>query len=430
MELVQQAFSQAAVNLGTSLSQTLHVFSYAWYVALPAMLFPIFMIFWLYHIRVQYWLSLDWMLLEIIPPKDIEKSPKPMEALFAGMAGVEKGFLPTEIYVQGMFADSFSLELVSDGGQVHFYIRTLRKYRHLVEAHLYAQYPDVEVREAEDYVNDVPKVVPNKQWDLWGTDFELTKADAFPIRTYDRFEESVTGKMIDPLSGLVEAMGKLPPGQKIWLQYVITPLSPAWAAKEGRKAADKLKGKVVEEESFLSKVWTDLKDVIFNAFSIGALKGEVKLTEKSKKDEQPLEFRLSPVERDVLKAVEDSLGKIFYDVKMRMILIGRKQGFDKTFVSSFIGGIKQFNDDNLNGFKPDNDSKTFANFVFIKPRLRFRQRKILGRYRSRSDAGKTFALNTEELATVFHLPDMQVVAPSVTRVEARRSGAPANLPIE
>ena len=353
-----------------------------------------------------------------------------MEALFAGMAGVEKGFLPTEIYVQGMFADSFSLELVSDGGQVHFYIRTLRKYRHLVEAHLYAQYPDVEVREAEDYVNDVPKVVPNKQWDLWGTDFELTKADAFPIRTYDRFEESVTGKMIDPLSGLVEAMGKLPPGQKIWLQYVITPLSPAWAAKEGRKAADKLKGKVVEEESFLSKVWTDLKDVIFNAFSIGALKGEVKLTEKSKKEDQPLEFRLSPVERDVLKAVEDSLGKIFYDVKMRMILIGRKQGFDKTFVSSFIGGIKQFNDDNLNGFKPDNDSKTFANFVFIKPRLRFRQRKILGRYRSRSDAGKTFALNTEELATVFHLPDMQVVAPSVTRVEARRSGAPANLPIE
>jgi hypothetical protein len=44
--------------------------------------------------------------------------------------------------------------------------------------------------------------------------------------------------------------------------------------------------------------------------------------------------------------------------------------------------------------------------------------------------GFKMTLSSEELATVFHLPDMSVVAPSITRVEAKRGGAPANLPVE
>jgi hypothetical protein len=44
--------------------------------------------------------------------------------------------------------------------------------------------------------------------------------------------------------------------------------------------------------------------------------------------------------------------------------------------------------------------------------------------------GGKLVMSSEELATVFHLPDMNVLAPSLTRVEAKRGGAPSNLPIE
>jgi hypothetical protein len=162
-----------------------------------------------------------------------------------------------------------------------------------------------------------------------------------------------------------------------------------------------------------------------------ALTKPVEFKEESKKEEQPLEFRLSPGEREVLKAIEDNLGKLQFFTKGRFIYVGRRENFDRSLgVTSFFGGIKQFNDENLNGFKPGSDTKTVSAYFFKESRLRYRQRKILRRYRSRSMDGFKMTLSSEELATVFHLPDMSVVAPSITRVEAKRGGAPANLPVE
>ncbi|MFC1756521.1 hypothetical protein ACFLY1_01045, partial [Patescibacteria group bacterium] len=83
-----------------------------------------------------------------------------------------------------------------------------------------------------------------------------------------------------------------------------------------------------------------------------------------------------------------------------------------------------------NSFKPNDNSKTFAQYVFVDSRTRWRQRKIFRRYRERNPLGKRFFLSSEELATVFHMPDISVEAPSVTKTEFKRGGAPANLPIE
>jgi hypothetical protein len=425
MDIIVKSLEQSFL----SFQVTAQVFSYVWFIILPVTFFYIFTFLWLDHIQNKYAGSLDWMLLEVIPPNNIEKSPKPMEALYVGMAGVESSLNPKDTWIDGKFPDSFSLEMVSDGGEMHFYIRTLKKYRHLVEAHLYSQYPDIEVNEVSDYVNDIPKIVPNKQWDLWGTDFEFVKHDAYPIKTYKAFAEDITGKMIDPLASLAEVMSKLPPGQKLWFQLIISPLSPAWGKETGRKLIDKLKGKEVVKVDPFEKFATDIKDVFLNIFT-GWFK-PTEFTVTKKKEDAPLDTRLTPGERDVFKAVEDNLGKLQFGTKMRFIYVGKKSGFDKSFVSSFIGGIKQFNDDNLNGVKPNDSSKTYANFIFTKTRLRYRQRKLIRRYRSRSRDGEAkVTLSTEELATLFHLPDMQVLAPSVRRIDAKKGGAPSNLPIE
>lgn len=422
------------LNAVSGMGQGFAAFFDVWFLVLPPLLYGLFFVLWKKYVQGKWASRIEWVLLEIIPPRDIEKSPQPMESIFAGLAGVIVTPTAIEQHIQGFLPTKFSLELVGTEGTVHFYVRTPVQFRNLVEAHFYSQYPDIEIIEVSDYVNNVPRTLPNNEWDLWGTDFELTKDDLYPIRTYKYFEESVTGKMIDPVAGLIETMGKLGPGQHIWLQYITTPLNEPATHKALSGTVDEFLGRAKEEEvGVFRMLFMDLWDVISN-IHVGILGSEPEFAShtKEKKEEQPLEFRLSPGEKEVLKALQANLAKQQYKVRMRMVYLGRREGFSKPFVSSFIGGIKQFADMNMNAFKPNDDSKTYANYVMTKERLRYRQRRLFRRYITRDiDPSDTqFTLSAEEMATVFHLPDMSVIAPTLVRVSAKRGSAPANLPIQ
>lgn len=405
-----------------------------WFIVLPPIFWFTFHFLWRKYVWRKFLSKQTWVLLEIISPRDVEKGPLPMEAIFATLAGAEKSFNVAEEYILGELPVRFSLEIASTEGAVHMYIRTLTGFRDIVEATLYAHYPGVELTEVPDYVTTVPATLPNKDWDIWGADFILAKSNLYPIKTYKFFEESVTGKMVDPLANIIEVMGRLGPGQHLWLQYIVAPLTPK-TADALRPTIDEFLGRVKEEESLLANFFAEVRDIVGNLGN--ALMGrELTFTaggKEEKKDEQPVEFRLTPGEKDVLKALQTNVGKLMYSTRMRFAYIGRREVFSKARgVSSFIGGIKQFNDENLNSFMPEAMSKTQAYYIFQKKRLRYRQRRLFRRYITRdTDPDSTrFMLSTEELATVFHIPDMQVVAPSLTRVAARRSGAPANLPIQ
>lgn len=394
---------------------------------MPLVLWYIFKYVWKDYV-IEYssrsWLNLlQWTVLEIIPPKDIEKSPKVMESIYAGIAGVVVSISVFDEWLKGAFTDQFSMEIVGDEGATHFYIRTQKKFRNLIEAQVYAQFPDAEILEVPDYVNRFPKVIPNKDWDLWGTDVEFKMPDPYPIKTYDKFEEDITGTMIDPLAAMAEVIGKLGPGQHIWLQYIIQPQKEIWRDDE-MKLVDKLAKKAEKKEK---NILEHIVEVIANLPK--ALFGPIEFAAEEAKNEQPVEFKLTPGEKEVLKAVEENLGKNAFKTKMRLLVLGRKEGFDKANVSSFFGSLKQFSDLNLNNFKPNDASKTYAYYFMKKARMAARQRKIYCRYKSRSMDGVKIVLTTKELATVFHFPNMEVKAPSVTMIRSKRGTAPANLPV-
>src|SRR5665647_3762161 len=94
-----------------------------WWVLLPWLFYWMFMELWMDYVMGTYAGKLKWVVLEIIPPKNIEKGPKVMESFFQGLAGVITSYNPLEIYVDGAFVDRFSLEIVGDSGVMHFYIR-------------------------------------------------------------------------------------------------------------------------------------------------------------------------------------------------------------------------------------------------------------------------------------------------------------------
>jgi hypothetical protein len=393
-------------------------------------LYYIFEVIWLDFSRFRsansHFSKLKWTMLEIIPPQEIERGPKTIESLYSAISGSLSTITVFDEYALGKFDDRFSFEIVGEEGKVHFYIRAQVKYRSMIESQIYAKYPDAEIIEVPDYTAHFPIVIPNKNWDLWGADFQFNAPNSYPFKTYDKFEESVTGEMIDPLASVVEILGQLPPGQHLWFQLVMSPLREEWKLdKSHKKIMDKLTGRGAGESK---GILGHLADVFANL--IGGLLGPVEFGAAEKKEQAPLEFRLTPVEKDVLKGVEEKLGQSGFLMKMRMVYLGTRDNFSKSYLSFFIGAMKQYMELNMNSFKPESISKTYGYYIGRKWRLAFRKRKIYKRYKERNMDGVKLIFSTKEMATLFHLPDMHVRSPAMSRVASKLGSAPPNLPIE
>lgn len=404
-------------------------FGAIWFIAVPYLLHTLFRSLWGRFVIIEHVVKQNDLLLEIVPPREIEASPKNMEGFFDFLTGTDKGPDIIQQYVQGYINPVFSCEIESRGGEIHFYIRTPKHFREFVESALYAAYPGAQLIEVEDYTwKTVPRVAPNNEWMLWGCDYELQKHDVFPIRTYKKFEEDITGKMIDPLNGLLEHMSSLPPGQHMWLQYIIMPERPKWINQIGPEQVDIFLGR--QEQVTGNRLVKDIKDVIGGVFTGWSKPVEYSPWEEGASgEEQPVEFRLTPGEKQQLTALEENMAKAFFVVKMRMIVIGKRDGFSKANVSAMNGGtMKQFNDNLHNSLLIEPISKTDSEYLSKDDIIPMRARKLLERYRDRDGTGALFHFSTEELATVFHMPDMSVVSPGVQFVDAQRSNAPSNLP--
>ena len=95
----------------------------------------------------------------------------------------------------------------------------------------------------------------------------------------------------------------------------------------------------------------------------------------------------------------------------------------------------QFNTQDLNAFKPNKKtmthiSKKILQFVFKNRRLYLRKKRMFRFYTRRRFSEDFSILNTEELATLYHLPIGMVRAPTLERLETKKGEPPASLPIE
>lgn len=403
-----------------------------WFIVLPVAFYILFRKLWEDYIINRYLKGIKFMLLEITPPREVEKSPKIAESVFEALKAVAGSRTIFDELIKGdILLASFSFEIVSIEGKIHFFIHLRRNWRNLIESAFYAKYPDVEIKEVSDYTLDVPRIVPNREWNLWGTDFEFAKPDPIPIRIYRQFEETITGSMIDPLASLLESMGRVGPGQQMWFQLIVRPMadiSKSWV-KPGKAEVDKILDRAKEKGSVLADLKKDLSDVVSNIpKAISGSEIEFEEAKKEKKEGKTM-IQLTPGEQEIVKAIEENIGKLGFEVKVRFINIAKRDVFDGAHTGSLFAMLNQFNDLNLNEFKPNDRSKTYAWFFLKNSRLAYRQRKIFIRYRKRDMDDKKVGMSSAELATMYHMPDMSVMAPALPRIEAKKGGAPANLPI-
>ncbi|MFA5355350.1 MAG: hypothetical protein WC302_01245 [Candidatus Paceibacterota bacterium] len=420
------------------------VLSNWWWAPLPFLLWKPFLFFY------KFWREEIWdnaqksIILEIKLPKEIEKPIRAMEHVLVGIhAAIYQPPDWWEKWIDGQYQTGVSFEIASIDGNVHFYVKALVSYREAIEASIYAQYPEAEISEAEDYTKYVPQNIPNKDWDLWGGDYFMLVDDHYPIKTYPQFEtemEKDDKRKVDPIATLMESMDKVVPGTQLWVQISGEPWAEgnlsAWV-KEGQKLRDKIARRPDEE--------VKAKSIIREGAEI-LITGKVGEEKKEERELIPPEMKLTPGEREILSAIEKKLTKPCFKTNIRFIWLGKRDVWFKPNFRLAFAYFNGYNTVNLNSIYPFGDTLTkihkswFLPYNYLKPRRQYlRCRRLFRNYVRRWSAnfpkkspGRTqFIMNTEEIASLFHFPSKGAApAPSVGRIESKRGGGPSILPTD
>lgn len=420
---------------------TLKVLYYTSYIWIPIFLIVIIWELWVDWRRAIFFGKQEYILLEIKLPKEIFKSPKAMEFCIAALHSTLGEGNWYEKFWKGQVRVSHSLEIVSIDGGVHFFIWSRKGTKNQIESNLYSQYPGVEIYEVPDYT--LPASFDPELHGMWMTEFKLTQPDAFPIKTYIDYgmdKDPEEEYKIDPITPLIEFLGSLSPGNQVWIQIIIR--AHVAEEKDPEKTFTKWKiwktWKMEDKWDFLSK-----KDLRWKE----AAKGEIEKIISKAKGEKDKEGKAIPgtvrqltdTEKETINALERSISKKGFDTGMRVIYLAPKDVFSMGNVGGVVGGIMHFNS-HLNGFAPTGTtSPKYKHFLLAwkdrSPKLLIEERlEFLDAYKKRAYFYKPherphFVLNTEELATLFHLPGSVSATPTFGRIESKKGQAPSNLPI-
>ena len=391
----------------------------SWPVWLPFLLITFLFSSWFSYKRREWIRGQGSVLLEIKLPRDINKSPAAMEMVLEGIWEDVVGTL-TDVFIKGRVRDFFSLEIVSLGGEVKFFIWALPKWKNIIESRIYAQYPGAEVYEAEDYALKV--VYDPEKVNFSGITTSLVKPDPYPIKSYIDYELERGGKepeeIVDPLVPLIEYLGSLKPGEQAWIQILIQ-----GHRKEGLKDT-----RLFPKPDWKESIKKEIKKIIEQESYIKPAEGKPQTLQ-----------HLTTTQGETIKAIERNAGKLAFNSMMRVLYVAPKDIFDKNKLTGLIGSMRQFGSKNLNGIKPNK----FMSVEYPSQDVHDKKKRMLHQthleaYKRRSffDVpfkhlyGEPYVLTVEELATLFHFPHGGVsTTPTLTRIPSKKAEAPANLPV-
>lgn len=399
-------------------------------ILVPVILIYMAVILWVRYVQLKYISKLKPFLFEIRIPKDIQKSPLAMEIIFAAMQASGAATY-TEAYLDGKVKGWFSLELASIEGQIHFYIWSSEtKFKKILEAQIYAQYPTVEVYEVppeKDYVRQF-NFDPAKHI-IWGLQFKLLKKDIYPIKTYVDYNMDKDQKdeyRIDPMTAVLEFLGSAGKGQQIWMQILI----------KMHNKEDLKNHRLRERGNWEKEALEEIADI------------KKKATPETKGD-FPGFPNMTKGQTETIAAIERGISKMAFDTMIRGFYLSNKEVFNSSYISGYIGAMRQYNSLTLNGLRlskwtdvSDNLKDWSTLFPFLKKVITLRKAKLTNEmfdaYRLRSFffppyqyyRQNPFILNTEELATIYHFPGNVSATPTLPKIASKKSEPPANLPIK
>ncbi|MGD0576531.1 MAG: hypothetical protein ABSA74_00440 [Candidatus Staskawiczbacteria bacterium] len=427
-----------------------------WWFFLPLMLGVQLRTLYLWWINWDYdYAKARWVILEIIPPKELLIPVKAMEDVFSVLWPIWDRPTFREKWCDGELDNAdfgpfwFSWEIVSIEGKIHFYIRFLEQHRLAAEMALYAHYPDIEIHEVPDYTKLVPPTIPNEEWDMYGEDWILRQPAAYPIKTYEKFFEpqgeriAAEEKRIDPIIGLLEGMSKLGPGEHYWVQFITVPINdldePEWR-KEGKKIIDKLSKRPEDKEPTLMEDLAYVgKQIAMGPEKEGSGESaKYSWLPQNKEETGEREMVLTPGEREIITEVENKMKKPVFRTSVRGVYVAKRDAWNSPNGKIMRSYASHFLTANLNTLGFTGDTRPKVHFFWRKRRVFLRARKMFRMSVLRFPAAFPDPhrycpiLSSEEMATLYHFPlrVSGMVGPTMAKVESKKAGPPPNLPTE
>ena len=364
----------------------------------------------LYYYQLQK--TKNWLMLKISVPKERFAEEKEQKMDFREMASVIEPFIANleslfdpKLHRKVSGQDHISLEIISKKGLVFFYIGTPVVFKEAIEKNILAQYPDAIVEIDKDRGFSIFKEMKGE---IAAANLRLIKKFFFPIRTYRYLE-------YDPLNAIVNALSKLGNESNAGIQILIRPTDNTWRFAIDKTAKNIQAGK---STSYYATSSTRRMGESFFKFlgDVGKSASGKSLSEEDKEKQQQNMYRLNPIQEQQLKLLAEKGAKTGFDTQVRILTVAPTGEKAKETLKIIFSAFSQFFTPDNNGFKlkkAKRQRETVANYIF---RIYGREPRML--------------LNTEEIASIYHLPNRYTETPNIAWVYSKKESPPPQLPAE
>lgn len=325
------------------------------------------------------------LVMQILVPRENDKTPLAAEQMFASIHGILGDSVKSY--------DLISFEIASSGDDgIKFFVVVSQNLAKFIEGQIYAQYPNADIRYVNDYTskkNDMPLFVTTGE-------VEFEKDLIFPIKTFRNFE-------VDPLAAITGAISDLKLGSNAWIQILVRPVSNYWQANSKKYITSIREGKNPYGESFLDKVSTFLSGV-----------GRA-ITNPADDVPKKEVVKLEPGQEEELSEIENKMLKLGFEFSIRIVTKAPTQIESEQILRDIVASFKQFTTAHLNTFVHSVPTKSGQDIY----------NDYVRRYLS---ADVLDILNIEELASLYHMPNISVETPNIAWSRSKKLEPPMNLP--
>ncbi len=329
------------------------------------------------------------------------------ETLFSTIGGLkaQKGLIR---YLAGR-TDAISFEIVAKDNLLSFYVVMPERLRTFVEQQIHAQYPSAQIEEAPEYNLFTPTS------SALGSYLIMKREFFFPIKTYKKLDS-------DPLNALTNAMSKVAAPDAAAVQFLVRSAHGRWH-KAGAKIVSRVhRGEkphqAIASHGFWGAVGYKGPQMVLHVLN--------KLFSSSSKDKKEMgldedkKHKLSALEEEMIKGIEEKNAKAGLDLNVRIVVSAKDKESARQYLNNIANAFSQYNIYEYgNGWQK------------ITPGTTWRQTKLISDfiYRHFIEYRKGL-VNTEEMASLYHLPLPTTETPNIRWLLSKRAPAPVNMPAE
>ena len=268
------------------------------------------------------------------------------------------------------------------GEEIYFYAAVPKESMEFVSRQIEGLWKEAKVEQIDDYNIFNPNGVNQ------GVYLKQKLSYALPIRTYSEANLDTFAPILSGLSKINEV------GEGAAIQILVKP-APASTKKTISQMIENLK-RGEKFEDILKGGLIKLKDV----------KKAIRPEEKEKTEKI--------IDEEAIKTLDSKINKPLLSVNLRVLVSASSQYQADTILESIAGRFSQFSAPLRNEIKIIK-SKNPQSLIY---QFSFRE----------FDESQSMVLNTEELASVFHLPASSTAIPKIKWLKSKEAAPPANLP--